>query len=138
MLVQLGVPSMYCLHLFADDRDYRHEMQLMPFGERTSLGNICGNRIRKITKGDYMMTANSAVLTCYSSRGELTWWRGLILHANLDNRMSAKPSVQMTHNTVNANGCHSTLVFSTTPNPQVRLDIAEMLVTAFEKRRRIQ
>ena len=84
-----------------------------------------------------MMTANSAVLTCYSSRGELTWWRGLILHANLDNRMSAKPSVQMTHNTVNANGCHSTLVFSTTPNPQVRLDIAEMLVTAFEKRRRI-
>jgi len=28
-------------------------------------------------------------------------------------------------------------VFSSTPNPQVRLDIAEMLVTAFEKRRRI-
>ena len=85
-----------------------------------------------------MIKTFNTLSTCIDVRGELTWWRGLILHANLENRMSAKPSVQMTHNTVNANGCHSTLVFSTTPNPQVRLDIAEMLVTAFEKRRRIQ
>ena len=84
-----------------------------------------------------MIITSSPLSACIDVRGELTWWRGLVLHANLDNRMSAKPSVQMTHYTVNANGCHSTLVFSSTPNPQVRLDIAEMLVTAFEKRRRI-
>jgi hypothetical protein len=89
-------------------------------------------------KGDGMTITSNPLSACIDVRGELTWWRGLILHANLDNRMSAKPSVQMTHNTVSANGCHSTLVFSTAPNPQVRLDIAEMLVTAFEKRRRIQ
>ena len=75
--------------------------------------------------------------SCIILNPELTWWRGLILHTNLDKRMSAKPTVQMTHNTISANGCHSTLVFSATPNPQARLDIAEMLLTAFEKRRRI-
>ena len=84
-----------------------------------------------------MTITSNSLSPCISMQGELTWWRGLKLCPNLDNRMSAKPSVQMTHNTVNANGCHSTLVFSSTPNPQVRLDIAEMLVTAFEKRRRI-
>ena len=84
-----------------------------------------------------MIITSSPLSACIDVRGELTWWRGLVLHANLDNRISAKPSVQMAHNTINANGCHSTLVFSTTPNPQVRQDIAGMLLTAFEKRRRI-
>ena len=83
-----------------------------------------------------MIITNRPLSPCINMQGELTWWHGLKLRANLDNRISAKPSVQMAHNTINANGCHSTLVFSTTPNPQVRLDIAEMLVTAFEKRRR--
>ena len=85
-----------------------------------------------------MIITSSPLSACIDVRGELTWWRGLVLHANLDNRMSAKPSVQMTHNTINSKGCHSTLVFSNKPNPQVRLAIAEMLLTAFEKRRRIQ
>ena len=85
-----------------------------------------------------MTNTSNSLSPCINMQGELTWWRGLILHVNLDNRMNAKPSVQMTHNTINSKGCHSTLVFSNKPNPQVRLAIAEMLLTAFEKRRRIQ
>ena len=76
--------------------------------------------------------------TCIILNSELTWWRGLILHVNLDNRMSAKPSVQKPHNTSSSKGCLVSLVFNKTPNPQVRLDIADMLLTAFEKRRRIE
>ena len=76
--------------------------------------------------------------TCIILNSELTWWRGLILHVNLDNRMSAKPSVQKPYNTSSSKGCLVSLVFNKTPNPQVRLDIADMLLTAFEKRRRIE
>ena len=75
--------------------------------------------------------------TCIMLNSELTWWRGLNLHANLDNRMSAKPSVPKPHNTGIIKGCLVSLVFNKTPNPQVRLDIADMLLTSFEKRRRI-
>ena len=85
-----------------------------------------------------MIKTFNTLSTCIDVRGELTWWRGLILHANLENRMSAKPSVQIAHNTINANGCLVTLLFHPTPNPQVRQDIAGMLLTAFEKRRRIK
>ena len=76
--------------------------------------------------------------TCIILNSELTWWRGLNLHANLDNRMSAKPSVQKPHNTRIIKDCLVSLVFNKTSNPQVRLDIADMLLTAFEKRRRIE
>ena len=73
--------------------------------------------------------------SCIILNPELTWWRGLILHPNFNNRISAKPSVQMNHNTVFANGCFVTLLFNPMPNPQIRHDIAAMLLAAFEKRR---
>lgn len=85
-----------------------------------------------------MCDLNDGISTCISLNSELTWWRGLNLHANLDNRMSAKSSVQKSHNTSSTKGCLVSLVFNKTPNPQVRLDIADMLLIAFEKRRRIE
>lgn len=88
-------------------------------------------------EGIFMYDHTGGFSTCIILNSELTWWRGLILHANLDNRMSAKPSVQKPHNTGRTKGCLVSLVFNKTPNPQVRLDIADMLLAAFEKRRRI-
>ena len=85
-----------------------------------------------------MIITSRPLSPCINMQGELTWWHGLKLRANLDNKISAKPSVQMAHNTINANGCLVTLLFHPTPNPQVRQDIAGMLLTAFEKRRRIK
>ena len=74
--------------------------------------------------------------SCIILNPELIWWRGLILHPNLDNRICAKPSVQARYDMISKSGCLVTLLFNPKPNPQVRTDIAAMLLAAFETRRK--
>ena len=54
---------------------------------------------------------------------------------NLENRISALPSVQRCREVITSNGCKATLEFRATSNPQVERDVAEMLIAAFEKKR---
>ena len=113
--------------------DYNH------IGLGTSDGEILDSTTQ-MSGGTYVRNGPGVSTAPINERilnSELTWWRGLILHENLDNRMSAKPSVQKPHNTGRTKGCLVSLVFNKTANPQVRLDIADMLLAAFEKRRRI-
>lgn len=53
---------------------------------------------------------------------------------NLENEISAQPTVQTNREVITTNGCKVTLEFSPQPNPQVMHDIAEMLLASFEKR----
>ena len=52
---------------------------------------------------------------------------------NLENEKSAT-SVQQCREVTTTNGCNVTLVFRPQSNPQVREDVAEMLLAAFERR----
>lgn len=54
---------------------------------------------------------------------------------NLDNRISAQPSVQACRQMITSNGCKVTLEFSPISNPQINRDVAEMLLAAFQKKR---
>lgn len=56
---------------------------------------------------------------------------------NLDNRMSAQPSVQTCSPMMTNNGCKVTLEFSPISNPQINRDVAEMLLAAFQRKRSV-
>ena len=45
---------------------------------------------------------------------------------NLENEISAQPTVQTNREVITTNGCKVTLEFSPQPNPQVKHDIAEI------------
>ena len=54
---------------------------------------------------------------------------------NLDNSISARPSVQVPRIIQTENGCEVTLVFRQTNDPKVRKEIAAMLLDAFRQRK---
>lgn len=56
----------------------------------------------------------------------------------LENGMSVLPSVQASREVTTSNGCKVLLEFHSQPNPQVRRDVAEMLLAAFRKRRSVE
>lgn len=70
---------------------------------------------------------------CVLFDNEVIWWRGLMFRKHLENRMSAQPTVQTSRTMTTKNGVSVTLQFSPKPNPQIRRDIARMLLVAFEK-----
>ena len=53
----------------------------------------------------------------------------------LENEISASTSVQQCREVRTTNGCKVTMVFRPQSNPQVRKDVAGMLLAAFERRR---
>lgn len=53
---------------------------------------------------------------------------------NLENRMSTLSSVQQCREMTTSNGCRVTLKFRPKPNPQIRKDVAGMLLAVFERR----
>ena len=53
---------------------------------------------------------------------------------NLENEISAQSTVQTTREII-TNGCHVKLVFKGEHDPQVRKDIARLLLAAFEQRK---
>ena len=53
---------------------------------------------------------------------------------NLENEISATTSVQQCREVRTTNGCRVTMVFRPQSNPQVRKDVAGMLLAAFERR----
>ena len=53
---------------------------------------------------------------------------------NLENEISVQSTVQTTRE-ITTNGCHVKLVFKGEHNPQVRKDIARIMLTAFEQRK---
>ncbi len=53
---------------------------------------------------------------------------------HLDNEISALSSVQPIREMRTTNGCKVTMVFRAESNPQVRKDVAGMLLSAFERR----
>ena len=55
---------------------------------------------------------------------------------NLENGISAKPSVQVTREIRASNGCKITLVFRKESEYSIRREIASLLIAAFEDRRR--
>lgn len=52
----------------------------------------------------------------------------------LENEIRAQPSVQQCREVRTTNGCKVTMVFRPESNPQVRKDVAGMLLAAFERR----
>ena len=56
--------------------------------------------------------------------------------ANLENGISAKPSVQVAREFRASNGCAVTLVFPEKSDNEIRRQVASMLIAAFEDRRR--
>ena len=52
----------------------------------------------------------------------------------LENEISALPTVQQCREVSTTNGCKVTMVFRPQSNPQVRKDVAGMLLAAFERR----
>lgn len=67
---------------------------------------------------------------------EVVWWQGLKGLPHLENGIKRKPSVQMLNTSSRTRGCDVTLIFAEKSDPQIRKDIAEMLLAAFEKRGR--
>ena len=53
---------------------------------------------------------------------------------HLENEISATTSVQQCREVRTTNGCKVTMVFRSESNPQVRKDVAWMLLAAFERR----
>lgn len=53
---------------------------------------------------------------------------------NLENEISAQPTVQTNREVITTNGCKVTLEFSPQSIPKSSHDIAEMLLASFEKR----
>ena len=53
---------------------------------------------------------------------------------HLENEISATTSVQQCREVRTTNGCKVTMVFRSESNPQVRKDVAGMLLAAFERR----
>ena len=56
---------------------------------------------------------------------------------NLDNGISALPTVQVSRELIADNGCRVTLNFSSQRNPGIRFDIANLLIKVFEESRRL-
>ena len=54
---------------------------------------------------------------------------------NLENSISARPSVQVPRVIQTENGCEITMVFRQTHDPKVRKEIAAMLLDAFRQRK---
>ena len=54
---------------------------------------------------------------------------------NLENSISARPSVQVPRVIQSENGCEITMVFRQTYDPKVRKEIAAMLLDAFRQRK---
>lgn len=55
---------------------------------------------------------------------------------NLENEISAQPTVQTNREVITTNGCKVTLEFSPQSNPQVKHDIAEMLLGILREKER--
>ena len=53
---------------------------------------------------------------------------------HLENEISATTSVQQCREVRTTNGCKVTMVFRSESNPQVRKDVAGMLLAVFERR----
>lgn len=74
---------------------------------------------------------------CVLVSDRATWWRGLKGLEHLENRISRKPSVHTPNTMITKNGCKVTLIFAGQSKPEIRKDVADMLLTAFEKRRQM-
>ena len=53
---------------------------------------------------------------------------------NLDNEINALSTVAKRRNITTKNGCTATLLFSDHENPQIRREVAELLLRSVEKR----
>ncbi len=55
--------------------------------------------------------------------------------ANLDNEISATPTVQASREFTTENGCHVKVFYKKEHDPKIRKEIARLLLTAFEQER---
>lgn len=73
--------------------------------------------------------------SCFLHDNEVIWWQGLKGLPNLEKRTKRKQTVQMLNTSTRRRGCEVTLIFAEKSDPQIRKDIAKMLLAAYEKRR---
>ncbi|MBR1711009.1 MAG: hypothetical protein IJ719_19625 [Clostridia bacterium] len=57
--------------------------------------------------------------------------------ANLENGISAQPSVQAVREFSTPNGCHVRMLFREQNDPKIRREIARLLLAAFEQERNV-
>ena len=68
---------------------------------------------------------------CKIPRAAVSWIHG---DTHLENEISAQPTVVKLREITTRNGCRATLIFCELENPQIRREVAALLLRSFQKR----